>query len=71
MDGYPGFNAFTARSEAVEAVLPTWLTAINRLAQHPGLKCDGDTKISIRRSVPEIGSAEPFPEHQDNAELKY
>jgi hypothetical protein len=65
------YSPLTARSEAVEAALPSWLTAINRLAQHPGLKCDGAIKISIRRSVPEIVSAEPFAKHRGNTQLKF
>lgn len=65
------YSPLTARSEAVEAALPPWLDAIDRLAQHPGVKPDDDIKISIRRSVPEIVSAEPFAKHQGNTRLKF
>jgi hypothetical protein len=65
------YSPLTARSEAVEAALPPWLEAINRLARNPGLTHDGDIKISIRRSVPEIVSAEPFARHEGNAQLKF
>jgi hypothetical protein len=65
------YSPLTARSEAVEAALPSWLNAINRLAQNPGLEPDDDIKISIRRSVPEIVSAEPFAKHQGNTQLAF
>ena len=65
------YSPLTARSEAIEQALPPWLNAISQLAQDPGIKPDDEVKLTIRRSVPEIVAAEPFPNHQGNHQLKF
>lgn len=65
------YSPLTARSDAVEQALLPWLDAIGKLAQDPGIEPDGEVQLTIRRSVPEIVAAEPFPHHQRNHQLKF
>lgn len=65
------YSPMTARSDAVEQALPPWLNAISRLTQDQGIKPDDEVKLTIRRSVPEIVAAEPFPHHQGDQRLTF
>jgi len=55
------YSPLTARSESLEAVLPSWVSRIEELLQRDGFSPDREITISIRRSVPELTRVFPVP----------
>jgi hypothetical protein len=51
------YSPLIAQSSAIESVMPTWLGKVEELLQRDGLSPDGEIRISIRRSIPEMTRA--------------